>query len=380
MSFVDILLNHTSSDSKWLLESKDSYYSPSNTPNLTTASIFDRALSAFSDKIASKQVAEYPKGNLVETVEDVDLLLSIVEKQLLPEFLIPQYFTFKVPEIIKEIKSVMSTNHPNVQIKDFESDIEEESSSNIFAKDKDDILEEFLEKQTLKLGVSFEGATLNYQEVAKNLAENSLKYSYELYKMVLERMNQRRIIKTEGYLKEALGNLRNHVIYEKITLKKPLITETDHLFSHYFTVLSNGDLAANNGWILNADPKENFADSENFHYLRRNIVIWEDLIKLRYGANKNDSRYLWRRMKQYVQGLAATFKGFRIDNAHSTPLHVGEYFLRKAREVNPNLHVFCELFCGAGETDAKYVKILGANALVKEAHHVITISLHLILS
>lgn len=65
------------------------------------------------------------------------------------------------------------------------------------------------------------------------------------------------------------------------------------------------------------------------------------------------------------------FNGFRIDNAHSTPLHVGEYFLRKAREVNPNLHVFCELFCGAGDIDAKYVKNLGANALVKEAHHVI---------
>ena len=48
---------------------------------------------------------------------------------------------------------------------------------------------------------------------------------------------------------------------------------------------------------------------------------------------------------------------------------MGEYFLRKARQINTNLHVFCELFCGDPNTDALYTKILGANALVKEAQH-----------
>lgn len=42
--------------------------------------------------------------------------------------------------------------------------------------------------------------------------------------------------------------------------------------------------------------------------------------------------------------MASIFHGFRIDNAHSTPIHVGSYFLRKARKYNNNLIVFAELF------------------------------------
>ena len=32
----------------------------------------------------------------------------------------------------------------------------------------------------------------------------------------------------------------------------------NNLFDPYFTILKNGDCAANNGWILNANPEEDF--------------------------------------------------------------------------------------------------------------------------
>ena len=370
LCFIDILLNHTSSDSKWLLESKDSYYSPTNQPSLRAASIYDKAWKDFSNELSNKQITEYPKGNLVEDEKDVDLLLSIFQEKKMPDLLIPDYYTFKADAIIKELKNFMLKNYEKIVIKDYESDIEEEATMNIFAKDKDDILEEFLEKNIVNSGASIDGTSLNFNEVAKNLSENYLKYSFELYRMVLDRMNEKQIMKINNYLKEALKNIKSHIIYEKINCKKTVITSENHLVSHYFTELKNGDLAANNGWILDADPRENFAVSDNFNYLRRTIVIWEDLVKLRYGDNKADSPFLWKRMKKYVQDLASNFNGFRIDNAHSTPLHVGAYFLRKAREINPNLHIMMELFCNGVDMDSKYMKILGANALVKEAHHV----------
>ena len=75
-------------------------------------------------------------------------------------------------------------------------------------------------------------------------------------------------------------------------------------------------------------------------------------------------------MKQYVQLMASIFHGFRIDNAHSTPIHVGEYLLRKARKVNPSLHVFCELFLDSKVSEINFVKRLGANLLLREAIHV----------
>ena len=54
----------------------------------------------------------------------------------------------------------------------------------------------------------------------------------------------------------------------------------------YFSALENGEYAANNGWIMNYNPLENFVLSHDHHYFRRSIIIWGDLVKLRYGDKK----------------------------------------------------------------------------------------------
>lgn len=74
-------------------------------------------------------------------------------------------------------------------------------------------------------------------------------------------------------------------------------------------------------------------------------------------------------MKEYVQEMARIFHGFRLDNAHSTPLVVGQYFMRKARNENKNLMIFAELFTGDGKKDAIFCKRIGINALVRELNH-----------
>lgn len=90
-----------------------------------------------------------------------------------------------------------------------------------------------------------------------------------------------------------------------------------------FTEIKPNFFALNNGWVMNGDPLENFATSNNFHYLRRNVHIWGDLAKLRFGNKKSDSPKLWKRFKEYVQLMAKYFNGFRLDNCHGTPLPVG---------------------------------------------------------
>lgn len=108
-------------------------------------------------------------------------------------------------------------------------------------------------------------------------------------------------------MKEALGCIEGTLRYFKLQLGDNRVTRENKLLSRYFSELPNErqSKVAHNGWIMNADPMEDFA-MKGWHYLRRTINIWSDSVKLRYGRRPEDSPFLWDHMSRYVSDMACT--------------------------------------------------------------------------
>ncbi|CAG8458945.1 397_t:CDS:10 [Ambispora leptoticha] len=177
-----------------------------------------------------------------------------------------------------------------------------------------------------------------------------------------------------------IENLFNRIKYMRLDGHGPKmgeITKNSPLIETYFTRLPlnettrkhpEGSLAvANNGWIWNANPLQDFASSESYAYLKREVIVWGDCVKLRYGKSREENPWLWDHMTKYTELSASLFHGFRIDNCHSTPIHLAKYLLDKARRIKPNLYVVAELFTGSEEMDIQFVSQLGINSLIREA-------------
>lgn len=123
--------------------------------------------------------------------------------------------------------------------------------------------------------------------------------------------------------------------------------------------------ALNNGWVADASTYENLATSEDFHYLRRRVHSWGDLLRIRYGNGPEESK-AWEYMGKYVRLMAKYFDGFRLDNLHGTQLDVGVYMMKEARKVNPDLLIFAELFTRNNEEKAHFTRSIGINSTMKE--------------
>ena len=162
---------------------------------------------------------------------------------------------------------------------------------------------------------------------------------------LLCRLNDDWMRRCGEYMKEAYGALEGNIRYFKTEIKQSHITAVNRIVEPYFSVLKNKQQSkvAHNGWVMGHNCMEDFGMT-GWHYLRRTINIWADNIKLRYGNCPSDSPYLWKHMTEYVQELAEAADGFRLDNTHSTPIHVCQYLLQAARSKNKNLFVMAELF------------------------------------
>ncbi|KAE8221765.1 hypothetical protein CF319_g4920 [Tilletia indica] len=376
LCMTDVVLNHTASDSEWLNEHPDAGYNPHNSPHLTGAAELDEALSKFSDNLASLGLPTE-----IKSAADVDAIVSGIKQHVYEPLKLWQFYVVDV----EGNKAQIGKGWDGEQVQGEEA---EQLQGELQGKNLGDaayLLEKYALKNRLVLGDRF-ATTLHIPtavKILRTLADAEGKGQDDALNAAgaaLDKINGPLYAAFDEDVKTGIDNLSGRLRFQRLDDNGPkltAITKQSPLFENYFTRLDPKNPAAakhdkkklhlaNNGWIWAADPLMDFASPKSRVYMRREVIAWGDCVKLRYGSGPKDSPFLWSHMEEYTRMLAKMFAGFRIDNCHSTPIHVGEYFLDIAREENPDLYVCAELFTGSAEMDEHFVSRLGLNSLIRE--------------
>ncbi|KAI8914340.1 glucanotransferase domain of glycogen debranching enzyme-domain-containing protein [Gorgonomyces haynaldii] len=368
LSVSDVVWNHTACNSLWLQHHPEAGYNLVTSPHLRSAYELDEAIMQFSAKIE-----DHGFSAVLETEEQLTKIVDFFKTDILADLNLWQFYVVDVKMHVDQFKNLWrEVKVPSPPIP-FPLREEALGLKKLAFQDPKTFLR-FSKGVDLNLSVQF------MEQFVRKYGISSASEQINAYQSLLDEINLDFYKEWDGDRDAIISGISSRAKYLRIEQHGPRlgkISQSSPIVDTYFTRLPRNDVTksrkgdelylANNGWIWNADPLMNFAGPESKAYLRREVIAWGDCVKLRYGDGPQDNPWLWDHMTQYTLKMARLFHGFRIDNCHSTPIHVAAYLLDKARALNPNLYVFAELFTGSEEKDIMFVSKLGINSLIREA-------------
>lgn len=382
LSLTDVVWNHTAHNSQWLEEHPEAGYSVETAPWLEAALELDTALLKFGQDLESLGLPTEFK-----TVDDLLLVMNALREHVIKQIKLWEFYVVDVKDNAARIVDKWRSSK-DVDLQDGKwSRLDLNHYKNLALKQQAGLIRDHgvpTSKQVLgrfsrRVDDEF-GVVVTTALFGKFGPDSDTEAIHEAISKILDEVNLPFYGEYDSDVSEIMNQLYNRIKYLRIDDHGPklgAITAKSPLIETYFTRLPHNDVTkkhnpkalalVNNGWIWNADAMRDNAGPESRAYLRREVIVWGDCVKLRYGNGPEDNPFLWDFMTKYTRLMAKYFTGFRIDNCHSTPLVVAEYLLDEARKVRPNLTVFAELFTGSEDADYVFVKRLGINALIREA-------------
>ncbi|XP_063361631.1 glycogen debranching enzyme [Cydia amplana] len=370
-SMCDVVLNHTANETPWLALHPEATYNCANAPRLRAAALLDAALARVTRDAARGDLLPRGIPARLDSHDQLEAVRHYLESSAVPELRLHELYTCNVAALLQQFYCLARNKVPPV------------SAS---AAAELTLVPDALYRR-LHATVDMDRALQLYNVYRADCydEEARLKKCCEELRRKLEQLNASARDEVEGHLRSAVDNCIAGMRYFRLQADGPKIEEVSEknpLVPRYFTAAGEcgsaaeaealvfGDggrhVMAHNGWVMDADPLMDFANTSHV-YLRRELIAWGDSVKLRYGDKPEDSPWLWARMREYVELTAALFDGLRLDNCHSTPLHVAEYMMDRARNVKPDLFVAAELFTNSDHVDNIFVNRLGISALIREA-------------
>ncbi|XP_076440742.1 glycogen debranching enzyme-like isoform X2 [Babylonia areolata] len=372
MSLQDLVFNHSSKDSPWLLENPSCTYNLKNTPHLRPAYLVDCILRYFSEEVADGKWEQRGIPAVVSDEGQLQTMHHILHNEIFPKYNIKEFFLCNIDQAMKDFRKGIEENRGHPCSPGGEVGIKQDA--------------DFRRNQCT---VDVQQALLHFN-TDRNMASQGdtgdrVDKCCEALQRHLEHLNAQKEAEVRDHLHTAVHNFVANARYRYVAGDGPRlgkVTREEPLMHSYFVVPANHEgsvdkaeeamnrepekVMACNGWVMGDDPLRNFAE-ESHVYLRRELIPWGDSLKLRYGQKPQDNPVLWAHMKKYAEDTASIFHAIRLDNCHSTPIHVAQYMLDAARKLRPNLYVVAELFTGNEGMDNLFINKLGINSLIREA-------------
>ena len=348
LSITDIVLNHTADDSAWIREHPECAYNMSNSPHLRPAFLLDAAFIWLAQDMRSgilKQTDEL--GDIIQTEHQVHSIGVLLKTYYVAQLKIYELFMINIGQAVALFHKLPRGSDLRVDYKQYER---------------------------------------NSAQVVQ--IPECIRTPVELERL-LQGENLKKRQEVKGWLDYAVDNALNAIRYERlnpsgpyygqpVSPKRPLVAPYfSHSAADKFKIAQEEALMygpktgfmfmAHNGWVMGSTSTDDFASPASLVYLKRELIAWGDCIKLRYGEGPEEVPYVWDYMRKYVESQAKVFHGFRIDNCHSTPLHVAEFMVDAARAIRPDIYVMAELFTSSESADNTFVNRLGLTSLIRES-------------
>ncbi|XP_074640295.1 glycogen debranching enzyme-like [Tubulanus polymorphus] len=376
LSMTDLVYNHTASNSQWIHEHPECGYNLINSPHLRPAYIFDRVFYHFNAEIADGKWEKFGISAKLSSEDHLQCIKRILHENVLPRIKIYEFAMAHVANVTAEFRKLAKVKGCPPDDNLYSSPIQ---------------LKVIQDPQYKRLGctIDMELALKMYNRPIPGIIneEQRLDHCCKQLQTQLEILNHHCYEEIMEHLQKAVDNILANARYRFLDshgLRLGTVTKKTPIMWQYFYHPEEDDVGieeeeklmytekgasrfAYNGWVMNDDPLRNFAEPGSNIYLRRELIVWGDSVKLRYGRNRDDCPYLWDHMLLYTQETARIFQGVRLDNCHSTPLHVAEFMLDEARKIQPDLYVVAELFTSSEHMDNIFINKLGINSLIREA-------------
>ncbi|XP_067460935.1 glycogen debranching enzyme isoform X1 [Thunnus thynnus] len=371
LCITDVVYNHTAANSLWIRKHPECGYNLVNSPHLRAAWVLDRAIWHLTTRVADGRYASKGLPPNITNEGHLNAIRSVLWMDVYPEIKLWEFNQVKVENTIKRFRTLLQDGA--------KPDHSKTGGRKGLRIIKDPHYRRY-------------GNTVDMDSALETFVPHSdspqhIEDCCGWLRQKLDELNEEQYHIMHQHQEQAANCVVGNVVYERLADHGPKlgpVTRKNPLVTRYFTfpfpemtlaqemvLMDQPDKSchflAHNGWVMGDDPLRNFAEPGSNVYIRRELICWGDSVKLRYGKGPEDCPYLWAHMQKYTEITAKYFHGVRLDNCHSTPLHVAEAMLDAARLVRPNLYVIAELFTGSELIDNVFVNRLGISSLIREA-------------